>query len=96
LPPDQRTEYTNVNYDILGAIVERVSGKDLGTHITQTILKPLGMENTIYPLGNDLPSDLHGYSRDVSTGKLKDTTIIDPAPLGGSGAMISDISDLKK
>jgi CubicO group peptidase (beta-lactamase class C family) len=81
--PGQRTVYTNVNYLLLGEIVEKVSGEDLGTYITQTILEPLGMENTIYPSNNDLPGDLHGYSRDVSTGELKDTTNLDPAPIGG-------------
>ncbi len=94
-PPGQRTEYTNVNYVILGEIVEKESGEDIGAHITQTILKPLGMENTIYPTNNDLPGDLHGYSRDSSTGRLKDTTNLDPTPGGAAGAMISDISDLK-
>jgi D-alanyl-D-alanine carboxypeptidase len=94
--PGQRTKYTDVNYVILGEIVEKVSGKDLGTHTTQTILEPLGMENTIYPANDDLPGDLHGYSRDISTGELKDTTNFNPAPFGGAGAMISDISDLKR
>jgi D-alanyl-D-alanine carboxypeptidase len=93
--PGQRTVYTNVNYVILGEIVEKESGKDLGTHISQTILEPLGLENTIYPANNDLPGDLHGYSEDISTGQLKDTTILNPAPGGGAGTMISDISDLK-
>jgi D-alanyl-D-alanine carboxypeptidase len=93
--PGQRTEYTNVNYVILGEIVEKESGKDIGTYITQTILKPLGMENTIYPTNNDLPGELHGYSRDSSTGKVKDTTNLNPVPGGAAGAMISNISDLK-
>jgi D-alanyl-D-alanine carboxypeptidase len=94
--PGQRTEYTNVNYLILGEIVEKESGKDIGAHITETILKPLGMENTIYPTNNDLPGELHGYSRDSSSGELKDTTNLNPTPGGAAGAMISDISDLKR
>ena len=94
--PGQRTVYTNVNYLLLGEIVEKVSGEDLGTYITQTILEPLGLENTIYPANHDLPGDLHGYSRDISTGELKDMTNLNPAPFGGEGAMISDISDLKR
>ena len=92
---EHEDEYTNVNYVILGEIVEKESGEDLGTYVTRNILEPLGMENTIYPLENDLPGDLHGYHADIASGELKDTTILNPAPLGGSGAMISDISDLK-
>jgi len=91
----QRTEYTNVNYVILGEIVEKESGEDIGAHISRTILKPLGIANTIYPTNNDLPGELHGYSRDISTGELKGTTNLNPVPGGAAGAMISDISDLK-
>ncbi|WP_228282431.1 serine hydrolase domain-containing protein [Rubrobacter tropicus] len=94
-PPDQRTEYTNVNYILLGEIVERVSGEDLGTHITRNVLEPLGMKNTIYPVEDDLPGSLHGYHRDIARVKLVDTTTINPAPIAGAGAMISDVSDLK-
>ena len=74
LAPGQRTEYRNVNYLILGEIISKVSGKDTGDQIAQSILRPLGLKNTIYPTNNDLPGDLHGYSYDFSSGDLKDTT----------------------
>jgi D-alanyl-D-alanine carboxypeptidase len=93
--PGQRTVYTNVNYVILGEIVEKESGEDIGTYITRNLLKPLGMENTIYPANNDLPGELHGYSWDVYTGELKDTTNHNPIAGGAAGAMTSDVSDLK-
>jgi D-alanyl-D-alanine carboxypeptidase len=95
LAPGQRTEYRNVNYLILGEIISKVSGKDTGDQIAQSILRPLGLKNTIYPTNNDLPGDLHGYSYDFSSGDLKDTTSFNTAPVGGAGAMIADISDLK-
>jgi D-alanyl-D-alanine carboxypeptidase len=94
-PPGQRTEYTNINYILLGEIVEKESGEDLGTYLTQNILKPLKMNNTLYPLGDDLPGDLHSYTWNNSTGELEDTTIINPAIPAGAGAMISDIWNLK-
>lgn len=95
LPPGQRTEYTNINYVILGEIITKVSGKDTDDQITQSILKPLGMKNTLYPTDSDLPGDLHGYTLDFSTGKLRDATSFNTVPVGGAGAMISDVSDLK-
>jgi D-alanyl-D-alanine carboxypeptidase len=94
-PPDQRTEYTNINYVLLGEIVEKVSGEDLGTYIDRNILDPLRMKNTVYPVEADLPGDLHGYHHDIGRLELVDTTIVNPAPIAGSGAMISDIWDLK-
>jgi D-alanyl-D-alanine carboxypeptidase len=95
LPPGQRTEYTNVNYVILGEIVSKVSSNNTGDRIEESILKPLGMKNTFYPTDSDLPGDLHGYTYDFSTGGFKDVTVFDPAAEGGTGAMISDVSDLR-
>ena len=95
MPPGQRTEYTNINYVILGEIIGKVSGKDTGDQIAQSILEPLGMKDTVYPTDGELPGDLRGYTLDFSTGKLKDVTRFDPSAEGGAGAMISDVSDLK-
>jgi D-alanyl-D-alanine carboxypeptidase len=95
LPPGQRTEYTNINYIILGEIIGKVSGKDTGDHIARSILEPLGMKDTLYPTDSKLPGDLRGYTLDASTGGLKDVTSFDPSAEGGAGAMISDASDLK-
>lgn len=93
-PSDQRTEYSNINYILLGEIVEKDSDDELGTYITKNILKPLDMDNTVYPVEGNLPGDLHGYRWDLSSGDLVDTTIMNPAMAAGAGAMISDIQDL--
>ncbi len=94
-PPDQRTEYTNVNYVLLGEIVEKVSGEDLGAHLDRTILEPLGLKNTTYPKTSDLPGDLHGYHRDIDRVEPMDTTVVNPDPVAGAGAMVSTVPDLK-
>jgi D-alanyl-D-alanine carboxypeptidase len=95
MPPGQRTEYTNVNYVILGEIVGKVSGIDTEDQVARAILEPLGMKNTTFPSGDDLPGDLRGYTYDFSTGRLEDTTSFNAAQAGGAGAMISNVSDLK-
>ena len=95
LPPGQRTQYTNTSYVILGEIIGKVSGKDTGDRIAQSILGPLGMKDTLHPTDSTLPGDLRGYTLDPSTGELKDVTGFDPSAVGGSGAMVSDASDLK-
>lgn len=93
-PPDQETKYTDTNYNILGAILEKVSGNDIATQINQTILDPLGLRNTFYPTNNELPGNLHGYGLNPQSGEFEDKTILNPAPADGAGAMVSDISDL--
>jgi D-alanyl-D-alanine carboxypeptidase len=93
--PGERIKYTNVNYVLLGGIISKVTGNDTGDQISKSILKPLGMKNTLYPTNNDLPGDLRGYGLNLSTGGLKDTTNLNPTATGGAASMISEISDLK-
>jgi D-alanyl-D-alanine carboxypeptidase len=93
-PPDQETRYTDTNYNILGAILEKVSGNDIATQLTENILIPLGLNNTFYPTNNELPGGLRGYGLNSQSEGFEDKTILNPAPADGAGAMISDISDL--
>lgn len=45
-PPGARWEYSNVNYLILGRLIEVVSGRDYETYIERSILEPIGMERS--------------------------------------------------
>jgi D-alanyl-D-alanine carboxypeptidase len=94
-PPDQKTEYTNVNYSLLQEIVRKVSGKYLGVQIAQGVFEPLGMEGSLYPTDDQLPGELRGYGLDPETGELEDKTVLNPAVPGGAGAIISDLSDMR-
>jgi CubicO group peptidase (beta-lactamase class C family) len=47
-PPETEMVYSDANYDLLGDIVHRVSGKGLSEFAEERIFKPLGMENTHY------------------------------------------------
>lgn len=94
-PPNQKTKYTNVNYNFLEVIVERVTGRRLGEQIAKTILKPLGMNNSLYPYDNKLPGHLRGYGLNRQTGQFEDKTISNPSLPGGAGAMISTLADLR-
>jgi CubicO group peptidase (beta-lactamase class C family) len=44
--PGARAVYSNLNYMVLGAIIEAVSGQSYETYIIQNILEPLGMSQT--------------------------------------------------
>ncbi|MBA3472937.1 MAG: beta-lactamase family protein [Rubrobacter sp.] len=94
-PPDQKTEYNNLNFVLLGEIVGKVSGSDLGTRISQGIFEPLGMENSLYPTNDQLPGELHGYSLNSETNEFEDKTILNPGVPGAAGAIISDVTDMR-
>ena len=44
--PDERWEYSNANYLILGRLIEVVSGQDYQAYIAANILEPVGMEQS--------------------------------------------------
>ncbi|MCP3778714.1 cyclic peptide export ABC transporter [Paenibacillus sp. MZ03-122A] len=44
--PGERFQYATINYDILGLIVQKVSGKSYEDYMKERILTPLGLENT--------------------------------------------------
>jgi CubicO group peptidase (beta-lactamase class C family) len=46
--PGTRWSYSNTGYTILGRVLERVSGKSLGTLLEERIFRPLGMTQTTY------------------------------------------------
>jgi CubicO group peptidase (beta-lactamase class C family) len=45
--PGSRFEYSNSGYEVLGQIVERVSGKRYAEFLKETIFDPLGMRDTL-------------------------------------------------
>lgn len=45
--PDERWEYSNTNYLILGRLIEVVSGSDFQTYVSANILEPIGMHDSV-------------------------------------------------
>jgi D-alanyl-D-alanine carboxypeptidase len=94
-PPNQKTVYRDVNYAILGEILRKVSGKDIAEQINESVVKPLGLKDTLYPADSKLPGELHGYGWDAKARRYDDKTLLNPANSGGAGAMISTAADLQ-
>ena len=66
--PDAVFFYNNVNYALLGSVVERVSGEHFEDFMRERIFKPLGMEHSyIYSMRGEtsvsmyMPVDVHGH-----------------------------------
>ena len=67
--PGQRWEY-GFGLDVLGIVIERVSGQPLGRYLEQNLWKPLGMKDTAF----NVPADktkryAKGFANDPDTGK---------------------------
>jgi CubicO group peptidase (beta-lactamase class C family) len=65
-----RHEYSNMNYRLLALVVERVSGKSLGTYLQDEVFAPLGMNRTVVrETAKIIPA---GSARGYSVGGLLD------------------------
>lgn len=82
--PGSKTVYSDVDYMLLGLIIEEVTGMDLDDYAENTFYKPLGLKNIVYnPLEkgfekeNIAATELNGNSRDgaISFENIRDYTI---------------------
>ena len=61
--PGSKNEYSNSNYLVLGAVIEKVTGEDYGTLLRNRIFKPLGMNDSgVDKDGLVLPKRAQGYN----------------------------------
>jgi D-alanyl-D-alanine carboxypeptidase len=60
--PQTRWSYSNTGYIILGRIVEKVSGEPFDKFLTERILKPLGMEHSLFEPANGVKGVAQGYT----------------------------------
>lgn len=59
--PGSRYEYATVNYDILGAIIESVTGKSFEEYMRLYVFEPLGLRHTVVGVPGKNPLMASGY-----------------------------------
>lgn len=60
--PNEKWEYSNTGYLILGTIIERVSGQSFGGFLEQYIFKPLDMKHTLVYRSRYQPQKIENYA----------------------------------
>ncbi|WP_329468090.1 serine hydrolase domain-containing protein [Streptomyces sp. NBC_01431] len=94
--PGTRFVYCNTNLILLGLVVEKVGGMPLHDIITQKVLKPAGLNHTVFPTGAEFPNPhAQGYTNQTLSGKVENSTDWNPSWAWAAGAMISNLPDLK-
>jgi len=87
--PDKKYQYSNTNYLLLAMIMDDVLGYAHATYIKESILDPLGLENTYYYYSEVDPSDvISGYTVGYAY-DLKPNDHITPG-----GTMVATIKDV--
>lgn len=89
-PPGTKVRYDNAGYNLLGAVVEKVSGTDLHDFLQQAFFKPLGMTDTGY---DDGQSDVvMGYAN--LAGGPTPQPDANVSIIYGAGALYSTLDDM--
>jgi D-alanyl-D-alanine carboxypeptidase len=96
-PPGTGWHYSNTNTVILGMIIAQITGKEVGEEINDRIIDRLNLEDTYYPEGTGIDGvHSRGYVAGETEGELIDVTEkLNPSGMGASGALISNVADLK-
>ena len=87
--PGSKNQYSNGGYILLGAIIEKVTGKSYYDYVRENIFKPVGMTNTEYFESDKTTSNMaEGYTTEgVKTdNKTKRHNNLDTRPARGSSA----------
>ncbi|MGE5443288.1 MAG: exo-beta-N-acetylmuramidase NamZ domain-containing protein [Ignavibacteriales bacterium] len=96
-PPGTHFVYSDINFEILGELVRRISGQTLDVYCAEHIFKPLGMKDTGFRPSPALirriaPTEyLHGK---MLIGEVHDPTAYDMGGVAGHAGLFSTASDL--
>jgi D-alanyl-D-alanine carboxypeptidase len=88
--------YSNSGYILLGAIIEKVSGKSYKDFLTTEILTPLGLKDTTMDdYAEIVPNRAHGYAKSAtSPSGFANPDFLTLSGAGPAGAMRSTVSDM--
>ena len=91
--PGSKFAYNNSAYFLLGAIIEKVTGKSYAEAVTEHIFKPLGMNNSGYDLaGPIIPKRATGYQR--AANGFVNAPYLDMSLPYAAGSLYSTVEDL--
>ena len=89
----EKYDYSNSGYFLLGAIIERASGKSYADFLAENIFAPLGMKNTGYDVSAKvIKNRAAGYAK--QGGEFVNASYMDMTVPGAAGALYSTTGDL--
>jgi CubicO group peptidase (beta-lactamase class C family) len=93
--PGIQWKYNNSGYVLLGAILEKITGKPYGEYIEETIFKPLGMKNSLYGSNAKIiPNRASGY--DPGKTGVQNAAYLSMTLPYAAGSLMSSVEDLYK
>ncbi|MFN8341901.1 MAG: serine hydrolase domain-containing protein [Cyclobacteriaceae bacterium] len=93
--PGVQFEYSNLGFALLGKIITNISGMPYQRYITEQILKPLGMNTSLWEYASADPSALaKGYRWEEE--QWKEEPLLHDGSYGAMGGLICTIEDFSK
>lgn len=93
--PDEKSEYSNSNFVLLGYIIERITGKDYADLLQERICKKADLMNTYYGRPSSISdNECYSYKPENNNWVLEPET--DMSVPHGAGAIVSSPNDLLK
>lgn len=93
--PGSDYKYSNSGYVLLGAVLEKMTGKPYGAYIEEAIFKPLGMTNSHYDDPSILIKDrASGYEQ--RNGHYQNAAYLSMTLPYAAGSLVSTAGDLQK
>jgi D-alanyl-D-alanine carboxypeptidase len=95
--PGTKYNYSNTNWFLLGLIIEKITHQTIGAEIRDRLLA-MGLNQTSFPTTNwGMPAPYaHGYSLNGKKQWIDESAVLPPSASWAAGAMISDMSDMKR
>jgi CubicO group peptidase (beta-lactamase class C family) len=95
--PGTAFEYSNSNYILLGAVIEKVSGESYAAFLKKNIFDPLGLNHTALDDAAEIvPNRAAGYRRGASPGAFRNVEFLPASNLWAAGGLRSTAADLLK
>jgi CubicO group peptidase (beta-lactamase class C family) len=93
--PGSRFDYSNSNYVLLGAIIEKASGQSYGKFVEERIFVPLGMGNTAFG-GYERAAAMRAKGYEADGGKFSKPKAISMSMAYAAGGLVSSVDDLAR
>ena len=91
--------YSNTDYNLLGLIIERITGRSWRHEVTRRVIRPLRLTRTSLPApGHRSIKGAHAHGYGELDGKTVDLTRVDPSFAGAAGAsaLVTTVGDLAR
>jgi serine-type D-Ala-D-Ala carboxypeptidase len=96
-PPGFHLLYSDINFEILGELVQRISGMPLDAYCSERIFRPLGMKDTRFkpsPLQLSRVAPTGSFRASTRLGQVHDPTAYRMGGVAGHAGLFSTAADL--